>query len=813
MSRSHFFSTGQTFLLLTIFVLTLSPADPVRSADAVWVWQNPLPQGNQLHDVHFSDAMTGMAVGDRGTILRTENGGSSWVILPSGTEAVLYGVFLSSVTTATIVGEEGTILRTTDGGNTWTPQSSGTTAILKEVYLRGADEGFVVGWLGDGTAGFILRTLDGGDTWFQVPAGTPRYLEDVTFADENTGVAVGWSATIVRTVDGGDHWTLVTENTSSGQLFGVAFADANTGLAVGRSGLILMTWDGGVSWGPRDSGTSNWLREVAYLDATTAVAAGTDFFVSTNSGVTWTMVDNPAGVALNGITSPTIGSGVAVGTAGAILTSGDTGGTWIDQRSGFPGVQLLGVFFTDPATGIAVANPSPPFGGGSKILRTSDHGTTWTIQPSGTNKGLYDLSFSDATSGVAVGDSGTVLTTTDGGASWTGRASGVAVQLCGVSMLNASTGVAVGRTGTILRTDNGGINWTEQTSGTTYPLWDVCFVGENHVVVVGDYTILLTTDGGTTWSDVPHPMSNSWLYGVSFANANDGMAVGDLKTILRTTDGGATWIEQLSSGDDAEYFYSVAFADELNAIAVGLVAQGRVNCMRSTDGGSTWVAEPTLASRSLNDVFFDGAMATVVGLDGAVLRWESGTVAAVLQEYRSSWKQNHVEVCWRLIDIENVLSFEVARACGPREGFQMVHGALIERRGEYFVYEDHTAEPGKTYRYLVVIYDGGDAVASFETQVGTRAAALTLGQNHPNPFNPVTHIPFVIEEAGHVSLSMYDTSGRLVRTLVDRRLRPGSYSETWDGRNAGGERVASGVYFYRLAAGKKTLTRKALLLK
>lgn len=76
-----------------------------------------------------------------------------------------------------------------------------------------------------------------------------------------------------------------------------------------------------------------------------------------------------------------------------------------------------------------------------------------------------------------------------------------------------------------------------------------------------------------------------------------------------------------------------------------------------------------------------------------------------------------------------------------------------------------------------------------------------------------TEIRFGIREAADVSLSVYDASGRLIRTLFDGRANPGSYVETWDGRDARGSAVGSGMYFYRLRAGERALTRKMILLK
>ena len=85
----------------------------------------------------------------------------------------------------------------------------------------------------------------------------------------------------------------------------------------------------------------------------------------------------------------------------------------------------------------------------------------------------------------------------------------------------------------------------------------------------------------------------------------------------------------------------------------------------------------------------------------------------------------------------------------------------------------------------------------------------------PNPFNPETVIRFDVLEYGRVSLTIYDVSGRIVRTLVDEEKAPvaGGYSVVWDGRSNSGATVPSGVYFYKLRADNRTLTRKMILLK
>ena len=90
---------------------------------------------------------------------------------------------------------------------------------------------------------------------------------------------------------------------------------------------------------------------------------------------------------------------------------------------------------------------------------------------------------------------------------------------------------------------------------------------------------------------------------------------------------------------------------------------------------------------------------------------------------------------------------------------------------------------------------------------------LSLDQNFPNPFNPNTTISFTLPATSSVRLSVYDPEGKLVIVLVDDVLPQGFNEATWDSRDARGNPVSSGVYFYRLTAGNRTLTKKMVLLK
>lgn len=83
-----------------------------------------------------------------------------------------------------------------------------------------------------------------------------------------------------------------------------------------------------------------------------------------------------------------------------------------------------------------------------------------------------------------------------------------------------------------------------------------------------------------------------------------------------------------------------------------------------------------------------------------------------------------------------------------------------------------------------------------------------LNENYPNPFNPATKISFEIPEAGHVKLSVFDITGRLIKTIVNEFRNAGTYESTFDGSN-----LSSGFYFYKLESGNSVETRRMILLK
>lgn len=144
------------------------------------------------------------------------------------------------------------------------------------------------------------------------------------------------------------------------------------------------------------------------------------------------------------------------------------------------------------------------------------------------------------------------------------------------------------------------------------------------------------------------------------------------------------------------------------------------------------------------------------------------------------------------------------------------HPNLAGSDAEHTSYES-CEQKGRAAWWLMAMLAGwtgmlavGDDAEEPAPEGGAPRMRLTC---RPNPCNPATTIHFTLEEAVDVDLSIYDAAGRRVRTLLRGPAIEGPHEIPWNGTGDSGRPLASGVYFYRLRAGKKALTDKVLLLR
>jgi photosystem II stability/assembly factor-like uncharacterized protein len=184
-----------------------------------WIKQSS-NSNNSLLALHFINQRKGVVVGEGGTILTTEDGGASWKdcaldwmsILPEEITALgllapnLYGVFFIDDVCGWAVGEKGIVLSTSDGGKRWSLVSSGTCTSLYSVYFNDQGEGFMAG-----ENGLLIQSKDGGKIWQQLklPAEVANLSLFKLVMKVSEGVVVGDRGIVLKSKDGGKTWDKV----------------------------------------------------------------------------------------------------------------------------------------------------------------------------------------------------------------------------------------------------------------------------------------------------------------------------------------------------------------------------------------------------------------------------------------------------------------------------------------------------------------------------------------------------------------------------------------------------------------------------
>ncbi|MCP9492848.1 MAG: YCF48-related protein [Pyrinomonadaceae bacterium MAG19_C2-C3] len=244
-------------------------------------------------------------------------------------------------------------------------------------------------------------------------------------------------------------------------------------------------------------------------------------------------------------------NGWAAGANGTLFKTTDGGESW--RKAALPTMDdVRDVLFFDRDTGWLVCNRSEFNLKTSRdargyLLKTTDGGESWRrieITNVNANVRLTRLMFSDASNGIALGESGTLFRTADGGATWQRESVSTKQILIDAAFVAPAHSWFLGIGGYLMRSSDGGATWREQNITSNIAdvrLRAVSFPDVMHGWTVGDGGQILHTDnGGKTWQTQVAPTKNN-LTDVHFINAREGFAVGELGTTIHTTDGGASW--------------------------------------------------------------------------------------------------------------------------------------------------------------------------------------------------------------------------------------------------------------------------------
>lgn len=331
----------------------LLPDDPRRGVAA-----SPEQDDATLHDVAFAGQRVGLAVGDRGVIWRTEDGGRNWEFRPTPTTASLRSVCLLTDRVGWAAGLEvapetrivsGVVLMTSDGGRSWKRINETVLPGLCTVQFFDTDHGCVAGQSSLAGSSGVWTTLDGGRTWSPAPGARSEGWTAAAFRDPRNGVLIGERNQ--RGTLGNGQLLPLRRTLSLRGLRDVVLPPARAGWLVGDGALLLHSTDGGASWPeppgplPRELGEQQNFCAVAACGDCVWVggAPGSVIWHSRDAGVTWHPQSTGDYATICGLDFVDEQRGCAVGLFGTIRTTEDGGRTWTTVRGGGRRAALLTV--------------------------------------------------------------------------------------------------------------------------------------------------------------------------------------------------------------------------------------------------------------------------------------------------------------------------------------------------------------------------------------------------------------------------------------------------------------------------------------
>lgn len=633
-------------LLFAFLFISLSPLYVAQ-----WTSINTNAAGNSLQNVYFADTYTGWAVGQAGTILKTETAAKSWTRQNSGVSSDLLTIHFYDVNTGYAAGAGGTLLKTTDGGDNWMPiTSSAASDDIIYVHCFAADNVVLID-----KQGIMRKSVNGGADWTSVntAAGT---ADAAFFATTDTGWVISSTCNLSVTVDGGQTWTSIFNSQLSGRVFRMHFSDNLNGWMAFKGSyysafddnihrsLLLKTVDGGLNWSVSTfsgnvmdhytdvfflNNSTGWFVQQYDITAHRAPdkdnrnrISSSDLYSqikkTTNGGTSWELVTTRKFPPVKKMWASDDKMICGVGDDGCIILDDMNSegfypaftGTFEDFKSISFKTREIGY-----STGV-YANENPMTSLSAVARITTDGGVTWNNLQNSYNFQDHPVIYAVTPNTLLWADYEHLWKSTDAGSTWT-QLPNSPTNIMSICFADELNGWVCGDK--LARTSDGGASWNLQNTSVTDTYNSVWFVDNNTGWAAGSGgNIYKTTDGGGTWNTAVTGTANT-LRSIHFAAAQTGYAVGDAGTVLKSINGGDTW--QTLSVPVSVNLNSVVFLNN----STGWIAGNNGTLMGTTNGGASWdlVATGTTYNfTSLN--FVDASTGYASGYEGILLKY-SGT--------------------------------------------------------------------------------------------------------------------------------------------------------------------------------------------
>lgn len=408
----------------------------------------------------------------------------------------------------------------------------------------------------------------------------------------------------------------------------------------------------------------------------------------------------------------------------------------------------------------------------------------WLEKPSPTTKWFYDCFLVDTLYGWASGDSGMIVHTSNGGQNWVLQSTGIVFPpVENLFFLNRNIGWGIANDylfyGTIiLRTTNGGINWTNYRFPDTTVVINTVHFLDSQTGFMSGYTgrIFKTINGGQNWNEMFVDTAYCpQLYifpktRFNFINSQTGFVCGGQRDIQgmiwRTSNGGANWYTYCVS---AEPLVDIKAINSTKVISCGGDPEYGATFGYTQNGGLSWT--------NITPGFF--GIATRLAFRTPAELW---LPLSIEPSWAVSLDSGNFNTQWQIIPTPDSSRIYAAQFVTPTYGWAFGYGGVILK-----------------YNVNVIGISG---------QNNNFPVKNLLYQNYPNPFNPSTMISYYLSRQEFVKITIYDLQGREVMRIIEGIKQQGTHRYNFISNG-----FASGVYIYKISAGKFTDTKKMVILK
>ncbi|MGQ0722813.1 MAG: VPS10 domain-containing protein [Candidatus Eiseniibacteriota bacterium] len=741
---------------------------------------------------------------------------------------------------------EGGVMKTTDSGATWIPTMDFESSLsIGDIAVDPTDPQILYVGTGEPNGGGgsvtyggtgVFKSTDGGATWANVGLSESRYIGRVVVDPSDPSrvfvAALGslFSTSpdrgVYRSTDAGSTWSRVLSvNDSTGAVDVIVHP-------VDPDVVYAATWertrapdgyvyggDGSGIWRSTDGGDS-WAELVTGLPSGPTVGRIGIALAASNPSILYAIYAEASPGAFVGLYKTTNG-----GDTWTRTVDGALGGVYATYGWWFGNVRV------DPV------NANRVFAVGYDFFRSTDGGNSWVDVGSSMHVDHHGLDF--AADGVLwEGNDGGMYRSTNGGTSWTKLPALPATQFYAVEVDEQNPSRRYGGTqdnGTN-RTLTGALNdWTQILGGDGF----TCLVDlTNNLYVYAEWqygNLYRSTNGGSSFVSAQSGLTGrrNWCMPVVFDPVNPATLYTGTDRVFRSTNRAVSWTSvspDLTNGPGS----GNATFGTITALAV---APGNVNVIwAGTDDANLWVTQnggtnwtevgSALPQRWVTRVTVDPSAANVSYATISGFRWDEPLPHVFRStDFGASWADissdlPEAPVNDVVVDPANPSRLWVATDFGVFESANLgtSWSALGSGLPNVVVNDLRLHHPTRTlvagtYGRSLWTFDVSAPTAAPEGESLADAGVVRLDGVAPNPLAAGdARVRFALSRDAPVSLRIFDVSGRVVVTLVDGARPAGEHIETWDGRDAGGTRVAAGVYFVRLEAAGIVRTRKVAVL-